>query len=307
MSRDGATLQYTNERPGLGAAGLALLASFLWGGTQPFIKLGLEGLPPLAMAALRFGIGWFIIAGAVRWRRTPLALSRGEWRGLAGLTCLFFVQIYLLNKGTAHTSAIRSSILIASHPFWIAGLCHHFVPGDRLTLTKLGGILLAFFGVVLIFADMSDASTPITLWSREHVVGDALVLGSAAFLGARLVVMKRLVRGLEPLKLLFWQFLLAVPFFAVASAVIESDASYNLTAGVVAAVLYQGVVVAGFCFIVWIHLLRRYSASRLSAFSFTTPVLGVALSVFLVGDAFSATHLASVALVATGILIVERY
>jgi drug/metabolite transporter (DMT)-like permease len=74
----------------------------------------------------------------------------------------------------------------------------------------------------------------------------------------------------------------------------------------VGAVLYQGVVVAGFCFIVWIHLLQRYSASRLGAFSFTTPVLGVTLSVLLVGDTLAIEHLASVVLVAAGILIVER-
>ena len=312
MSR-GTAREYGNGRIGLGAAGLALLASFLWGGTQPFIKLGLEGLPPLMMAAARFGVGWFIIAGAVRWRRVSLALNPGELRGLAGLTCLFFVQIYLLNKGTAHTSSIRSSILIATHPFWIAGLCHLLVPGDRLSLRKAAGMALAFSGVLLIFADSFGSSADLVLpssslsfWQQEHIVGDGLVLGSAAFLGARIVVMKRLVRGLDPLKLLFWQFLLAVPLFALASAAVESDASIQLTPQVVGAVLYQGVVVAGFCFIVWIHLLQRYSASRLGAFSFTTPVLGVTLSVLLVGDTLAIEHLASVVLVAAGILIVER-
>ena len=313
MSREPAR-EYGNGRIGVGAAALALLASFLWGGTQPFIKLGLDGLPPLMMAAARFGVGWLIMAGAVRWRRVPLALNPGELRGLAGLTCLFFVQIYLLNKGTAHTSAIRSSILIATHPFWIAGLCHFLVPGDRLSLRKAVGMALAFSGVLLIFADSigsagdlaRSSSTMLSVWQQEHIVGDALILGSAAFLGARIVVMKRLVRGLDPLKLLFWQFLLAVPLFAAASAIVESDAPIQLTPQVVGAVLYQGVVVAGFCFIVWIHLLQRYSASRLGAFSFTTPVLGVTLSVLLVGDTLAIEHLASVVLVAAGILIVER-
>ncbi len=304
---------YSNERVGLGAAGLALLSSFLWGGTQPFIKLGLDGLPPLAMAAARFSIGWLIIVAAVRLRRVPLKILPGEWRGLLCLSGIFFLQIALLNEGTDRTTAGSSTILIAAHPFFVALLCHFFVPGDRLSLAKVAGMALAFSGVLLMFAESvggnpgatAPAASGVTAPHEATLAGDVLVLGSAMLLGMRLVVLKRLVRGLDPFKLLFWQSLLALPVFAISSALFERDAVFDLTPMVIGAVLYQGVVVAGFCFIVWIHLLRRHSASRLGVFSFSTPILGVVLSVLLVGEPLTGQLLASVALVGGGIVLVN--
>ena len=309
MSQDKAQ-SYSNERVGLGAASLALLTSFLWGGTQPFIKLGLDGLPPLAMAAVRFGIAWLIIVGAVRIRRIPLAILPGEWPGLLCLSSIFFLQISLLNEGTDRTTAGSSTILMAAHPFFVALLCHFFVPGDRMSLAKVGGMVLAFAGVILMFAESAGGGAPgetngATTSPQATLAGDALVLGSAMLLGMRLVVMKRLVRGLEPFKLLFWQFLLALPVLAASSALFERDAVFDLTPMVIGAVLYQGVVVAGFCFIVWVHLLKRHSASRLGVFSFSTPILGVALSVLLVGEPLTGHLLVSVVLVGGGIALVN--
>ncbi|MDP6778829.1 MAG: DMT family transporter, partial [Candidatus Latescibacteria bacterium] len=83
------------------------------------------------------------------------------------------------------------------------------------------------------------------------------------------------------------------------------QAVYSFTPQITAAVLYQGLVIAGFCFIVATSLLRRYRASRLGVFGFITPVFGVLLSNLLLGEGVSAGLLVSVVLVGAGIAIVN--
>ena len=289
-----------NDRVGLGAALLALLAALLWGGNQPFIKIGLTGMPPLAMAAARFVIGILVVAAAAAVAGVSLRLLPSHALRLLGLSALFTLQIVFLNEGTLLTSAIRSSILISAHPFFIALFCHALVPGDRLTLVKVIGISLAFSGMLVMFSDA------LTLHDYGPFLwGDLLVFASAILLGLRQVVLKRLVHDLHPYAVLFWQSAFSVPAFGVLSFLLERDDDWNLTGAVIGAVLYQGIVVAGLCFILWLYLLRRHSASKLGIFGFATPILGVMLSVVLLQDAVTIQLILSMLLVAAGIAIVN--
>ena len=290
--------EFRRDRIGAGAASLALLASLLWGGNQVFIKIGLTGMPPLAMAGARFGIGLLIVAGAAVVTGVAVRVQPSQWRGLLGLAALFVLQIGLLNEGTHYTTASRSTVLISAHPFFTALFCHFFVPGDRLNLAKTGGMTLAFAAIVIIFTE------GLAVADLSYLAGDTMILASAVLLGLRQMVLKRMVHALHPFKILFWQALLALPVFAALSLSLESDAAYDFTLPVLGAVLYQGVVVAGFCFVLWIFLLQRYSASRLGVFGFATPILGVLLSVLLVGDTLSPALLAGTVLAAVGIGVV---
>ena len=294
------TTQLRNDRVGIGAALLALLAAFLWGGNQPFIKIGLSGMPPLAMAAARFAVGLVVVAAAAAVAGVSLRVGRSDRLKLFGLSALFILQIALLNQGTLLSSASRTSILISSHPFFIALFCHVLVPGDRLSLPKVVGIVMAFAGMLLIFGEAVSIGD-----QGRYLWGDLLVFGSAVLLGLRQVVMKRLMRDMHPYAVLFWQSMLSLPVFCVLAFVLEKEAAWNLTGPVIGAVLYQGIVVAGLCFILWSFLLRRHSASRLGIFGFATPILGVVLSVALLQDGVSVQLILSMLLVAAGIAIVN--
>ena len=288
-----------NDRLTLQAGALALLAALLWGGNSVSIKLGLAGVPPAAMAGLRFVLGLVVVGGAALYWGIGVRLPRAQWAGLGGLAALFTVQILSLNIGTDYTSASRSTIAISTYPFFTALSAHLFIPGDRLSPTKVAGMVLAFAGVLLLFAER-------LLGAGGGLLGDAIVLFSAVLLGLRQVVLKRLVQGLHTFQVLFWQAALSLPVFALLSLFTEADASYTWTWGVIAAVLYQGLVVAGFCFILWVSLLQRYSASRLGVVGFATPVLGVLLSALLLGDPLTWGLLGSMSLVAVGIAVVNR-
>jgi drug/metabolite transporter (DMT)-like permease len=293
-------LRVLNEAVNIKAGSLALFTAILWGGNAVTIKIGLGGIPPLAMAGFRFCLGALMVLIWTFALRVPLGLKSGELTKLLKLGVLFTLQIYLLNGGTQLTLAGRSAVFISTYPFFTSFFAHFFIPEDRISRLKIIGMILSFLGLVLVFSES------FVLGNLHHLTGDVMVLASAFLLGARLIFMKRLTQGIHPGKVLLWQVIFGVPAFFILSGLFEGSTDYRLSAGVISAVLYQGLVVAGLCFIIHTTLLRRYSASRLTAFGFITPVTGVLMSNLLLGEGISPGLLGSVLLVGAGITIVNR-
>ena len=84
------------ERIGLKAGFLAALATALWGGNSVSIKIGLEGMPPVAMAGVRFALGALTVTAGALFSGISIRVPAARWRGLGGLGLLFCVQIVLL-------------------------------------------------------------------------------------------------------------------------------------------------------------------------------------------------------------------
>ncbi|MFT5365449.1 MAG: drug/metabolite transporter (DMT)-like permease [Candidatus Latescibacterota bacterium] len=288
-----------NDRLNIRAASLNLLTAILWGGNSVSIKLALAGIPPLCLAGVRFFLGGLVVLIWAKVLGLSLRLHPNERKGIAGLVLIFLTQIYLLNAGTAHTLASRSTIFISAYPFFTTLFAHFFIPNDRISSTKITGMVLAFGGVISVFAES------LVLSEFQYLFGDVLVLCSAMLLGARQIYLKRLTQNMHPGKVLIWQALPSLPIFFALSALIETQ-TLHIDMRILSGVLYQGLVVAGFCFILLTSLLQRYSASRLAVFGFITPVIGVIISNQLLGDPISPGILLSLALVGAGITIVNR-
>lgn len=277
--------------------GFVLLLCLLWGGLMVSIKVALEGLPPILLAGIRFMIGAGCILAWTWIARIPLRPRAGEGRSIVGVGLVLVVQIVTMNLGAQHTTASHAVVLLQTYPFFVALIAHFAIPGDRLTASKGAGLILACAGMVGTMADRLDIPGS---WA-----GDWLSLLSAVLLGTQTVLIKRLVTRIGPAVLLFWQMAVAVPLFFVLSLLLERHVGYHLSAGILTAVAYQGIVIAGFCFVAWTILLKSHSASRLSAFFFSTPLFGVTLSWLLLGDRITIRLLAGLVLLASGLYVIN--
>jgi drug/metabolite transporter (DMT)-like permease len=72
------------------------------------------------------------------------------------------------------------------------------------------------------------------------------------------------------------------------------------------ALAYQTVWVVSVTFVVWFAIIKHYSANRVSAFSFLTPLFGVAAGHWVLGEPMTLAFAAAVALVAAGLVLVNR-
>ena len=69
---------------------------------------------------------------------------------------------------------------------------------------------------------------------------------------------------------------------------------------------YQAFWVVGLTFLLWFGLVKAYSASKLSAFSFITPLFGVVASYFILHDTLTPIFGAAALLVIAGLYLVNR-
>ena len=98
--------------------------------------------------------------------------------------------------------------------------------------------------------------------------------------------------------------LFSVPMFLLFALMTEPPVVGGVTWQAVAAISYQGLVVAGVCFIVWTHLLRKHAAGTLSMFAFIVPICGIMLSSRIFGEALHVELVAATVLVLSGVFVV---
>jgi drug/metabolite transporter (DMT)-like permease len=279
---------------------VALLVSLFWGANPVAIKLGLLDAPPIRLAWMRFLVGGLVI---VLWawstgRLAGFRIEPGEWPPLIFLGLLFTVQVGSTNVGTSLTSAGHVVILLHLYAVHTVGLAHFMIPGDRLTVRKLAGVLVAYAGIVILFVRQVTQSSP-------TLAGDLIIIVSSFLLALRTVYMARTVQRVDPVKLLLAQAVIGTALFVLVSTALEPEPT-RWTARLAASIGYQGVVVAGFNFAVNLWLLRHYRPSALAGFFLTQPLFGVATAALLTGDALTLDVLLASAAVAVGIGLTSR-
>lgn len=280
-----------------GALGLAMLIVALWGGNSVAVSFSVDTLPPVAVAGIRFAMGTIVLFGWCVVRKIPFSATRPElWMSLvAGF--LLFTQISTFNVGVLWTNSTHGAMLINTFPFFVAAIEHWITKGDRLTIRSMTGMFVAAVGVAVVMLDKAPEGAT----GSAFIAGDLILLLSSILLAIRVVYVRVAVQRMEPGKLIFWHDIFGVAMFFAWSAATESFENAHITTASMLGLLYQGLIVAGFCFVIHASLLTRYTASQLSVFSFATPIFGVFFSILLRNEPFTLAVAIGAACVATGI------
>ena len=300
MSYRGGALSQPPRDIDVKGAAVAVFVSLLWGANPVAIKVGLADAPPIRLAWMRFLVG-----GAVVWlwawstgRLAGVRVAREEWWPLVVVGLLLTAQIGAMNVGTSLTSAAHSTVLLNLYAVHTVVLAHFLVPGDRVTLRRLAGVVVAYAGIALLFLGPAPAGASTTL-------GDAVMVLAGFLLAGRTVYLALAVQRLDPVKLLLAQAIIGTALFVLVSQALEPAAT-RWTPSLAGSIAYQGVVVAGFNFVVNLWLLRRYRPSALAAFFLTQPIFGVVAAALVTGDRLTADLLLSCLAVAVGIGLASR-
>ncbi|TFH48083.1 MAG: DMT family transporter, partial [Lysobacterales bacterium] len=224
-----------------------------------------------------------------------------EWRALLLIGTLFTVQIAAMNIGFDLTSGSMGAVLIATNPIFAALFAHFLIAGDRLTVLKSSGLLLAFVGTALVLAGGSGG-----LQMAQGAWGNVILLTSACLLGGRLIVSAKVLQRMDAVRVVLWQMILSLPLFALGGFLFETIRWDAVTWEPLAGLAYQGVIVAGLGFSVSFYLMKRYTPSVIVSFNFVSPIAGVLLSAWLLGDVITGHLWAGMLLVAVGLFLIAR-
>jgi drug/metabolite transporter (DMT)-like permease len=282
------------------AASLMLLLCFCWGFNYVVAKLTAPGVSLVMQSGLRSAIGVVMLLAWAHRQRIPLFARDATL--VPGLVAgaLFAGEFLFIYSGLAWTGASRMVVFVYLAPCLTALGLHWFLPSERLSSLQWSGVLLAFVGVAIVFADGFVAE-------RASLLGDAFGMVAAALWAATTVVIR--TSGLNrssASKTLFYQLAVAAAALPVASVLLGEPGVVAVTPLVVASLLYQGVIVSFASYLAWFWLLTRYLAARLSVFTFLTPLFGVAAGVMVLGEPLRPVFVAGGVLVGAGIYLVNR-
>ncbi len=277
-----------------------LMLCLSWGFNQIAVKLALPDVPPILQALIR-SAGALPVILMIGWLRGVKFFTRDGTLGpglFAGL--LFGVEFVLIFRGLLLTSASRAVVFLYAAPFFVALGSYQFL-GERLSPLQWGGLGLSFTGVALaIGVPQPDVDASVLL-------GDLMVVaGGALWAGTTLVVKGTSLRNAAAEKALGYQVALSIPILGCAAWMSGETITHAPGPLAIALLAYQAFWVVGLTFVLWFALVKTYSASKLSAFTFITPLFGVAASYFIMHDTLTLAFGAAALLVIAGLYFVNK-
>lgn len=296
------------DRLDLLAASLLLVCCALWGVNQVVVKATLPEIPPLLQAGLRSTIAALLLWGLATVRGIPLFERDGSGPGGLAAGLLFGAEFVCVYLGLQYTTASRLVVFLYLAPFVVAVGMPFISRAERLTLPQWIGLAAAFSGLAYAFQEGFSLSGRTEAQASISWIGDTLALASGLLWGlTTLSVRATRLAQVSAEKTLFYQLAVSAPVLLGASMLSgEASAGIGFSASAVASVLFQSVVIAFASYLGWFWLLRHYPATRLSAFTFLTPVFGLLSGALLLDEPITARLIVALVAIASGIWLVNR-
>jgi drug/metabolite transporter (DMT)-like permease len=280
---------------------IVIVLCLSWGFNQVAIKLALHDIPPFIQSAARSAIAAVLVAAWAHARGLKLFELDGTL--VAGLVAgvLFGFEFLLIYPGLAWTTASRAVLFIYLAPFFVVIGSRVFLPADRFHWSQWTGLALSFSGIALAFGLPTPALDP------RQAIGDLMMVGGAiCWAATTLIVKASSLHRIAAEKVMLYQLVVSVPVLGLCALAFGEHMNAMPSALATAALAYQTIWVVSVTFVVWFALVVRYSANRLSAFTFLTPLFGVAAGHLVLGEPLTPAFAAAVALVAGGLVLVNR-
>ncbi|SAK50273.1 permease [Caballeronia arationis] len=271
---------------------LAFVVILAWGVNFVVIKVGLHGVPPMLLGALRFTLAAFPAVFFVKRPSVPL-----RWLFAYGLSISLGQFAFLFYAMYVGMPAGLASLVLQAQAFFTLIFAAMFLR-ERIRAANLVGLVIAAGGLALIGLQGGHATT---------FAGFALTLVAAAMWALGNVVTKRMGR-VDLVSLVVWASLIPpLPFLAL-SLVFEGphriEASLrSIPALSVFAIAYLAFVATLIGYSLWGKLLARYPASQVAPFSLLVPIIGLASAAVLLGEALTPMQIAGAALVMAGLAV----
>src|SRR6266581_8171035 len=285
---------------GVPLAWLTLCA--VWSSTWLVIKVGLQDLPPISYAAIRFVIAVIVLL-AVSLGRVRLLPRRGSDYAILALTgiLMFAVNYGLLFWGELHVSSGLAAVLQATIPIFGMLSAHLMLPDEPLQLQKLLGALLALGGVTIICERLLGFNGLMAFWG-----GLGIVFGAAGAAFSNVLLKARVIQ-LAPAMIAGWQMIFgAVPLLLIGFIVEGNPLRFHWSGLSIFCLFYLAVIGSALTFLLLYWLLHRMTVANLQAISLVTPPGAVALGWAIGGEKFSLWSLVGACFVLAGVWMIFR-
>ncbi|MFD1559209.1 EamA family transporter [Paraburkholderia silviterrae] len=278
---------------------LALVVVLAWGVNFVVIKVGLHGVPPLLLGALRFLLAAFPAVLFVKRPKLPL-----RWLLAYGATISFGQFVFLFTAMYVGMPAGLASVVLQAQAFFTLVFAALFL-GERFGAQNVIGLLVAAAGLAVIGLQSSAAAGAGA--QTMTAAGFVLTLCAACMWALGNIVTKK-VGQVDLVGLVVWASLIPPLPFLVLSYFMEGPQRIEAAmAGIgvdsIGAIVYLAFVATLLGYSLWSRLLSRYPASQVAPFSLLVPIVGLAAASLLLGERLSGAQIGGAALVMAGLAV----
>ncbi|MCP5096835.1 MAG: DMT family transporter [Chloroflexi bacterium] len=257
-----------------------LLLAAIWGPSFLFIKVTVHEVPPITLVFGRVALASLVLLVVLRLRGGRMPKERQFWLRISfmGLfaNALPFV---LFSWGEQFVDSAMASILNGTTPLFTVVLAHYFTTDDRMTSTKLFGTMLGFFGLVLLVVPSLLEGFQLKTFGLL-----ALVVAAVCY-GVTIVFSRKYLSNYPPLVAPTGQLGMAALFLLPMSLIFEQPGSLAMPSlPALASWVALSLLGTAVAFIVYYHILSRFSASDLSMVTYLIPIFGIILGVLVLGE-----------------------
>ena len=285
----------------------ALLCCALWGSATPFIKMGYELILPvkdtastILFAGIRFAIAGFITVVIYSVARRKVLIPRRENVGRIMLVCLFqtVLQYIFFYVGLANTSGVKGTVLSGSTAFFALLVSALIFNQEKLTIKKIVACILGFSGIIIVNLKGLDFNM--------NFLGDAFVLFSSIALAVSSSLIKKISKHEDPVVISGYQFMAGGLIMVGIGLSFGGKVCFDSVAAV--GVIAYLAALSAVAYSLWGVLLKYNPVSKVSIYSFMTPVFGVLLSELILTEDSNVSYInlaITLVLVCTGIILIN--
>lgn len=286
---------------------IALFCCALWGSATPFIKIGYELMLPennvksiILFAGIRFTLAGILTVIIYSIAGKKLLLPKKESIApIIKISCFqTVIQYIFFYIGLANTTGVKGTIASGSNAFFALLISALIFKQEKLNLRKIVACILGFAGIIFVNLKGLDFNMNFT--------GDCFVLFSAMSYAVSSVLMKKYSKDENPVILSGYQFIIGGIFMIIVGLLWGGVVSVESAKGL-GVLIYLGFLSA-VAYSLWGILLKYNPVSRVTIFTFTTPVFGVLLSKLMLtesGDVSAFNLIVTLILVCSGILLLN--
>lgn len=277
-----------------------LILCGIWGSTWLFIKIGLNDLPPLSFAAIRFVIAAAILWVIVLFRRLKVPRSGKELLLLAGTGVLGFTVNYgLIFWGEQYISSGLAALLQSTIPAFGLLFAHLHLPAERMTPMKVLGVVLGVLGVAVIFSNQLSLAGP------RAFAGSVAIVISAAGAAYSNVLIKASGGKIEPTVIAATQMSFGlIPILIIGLLWEGNPLNFRWTGRALVSLFYLAIVGSVIAFILYYWLVQHMDVTKSMLIALVTPVTAVILGMIVLQEQLDWRTVAGGVLVLSGIALV---
>ncbi len=285
-----------------------IFTTMFWSSSLILAKIAYAELTPIIFVALRYTIAvpfLILLVLTSRNRSDNLKQSRLNWKSIliAGMAGPFLSQI-LQYIGLGITTAGETLLLLNMSPVFAVILALPLL-NEKITMDKIGGLLLATLGVSFIVIGGAPLDTGL---GPVRILGDLIIVVSTFLFAINGIAGKIAMREVDSISVTAFSTIAAVPCIWISAAIFEDLSiltQLSLTTWMI--VLWVGIINSVLAFILYYESMRYIEASRVQIALNLISVWGVLMSVLILNEPTSILQLLGGAFTITGVVLTHRY